>query len=315
MKKIFLLLIVSIMMITGCSTSYFYNLEPKEFDEIDYRYQVEKIKIRNINVAYIEQGEGETVFLLIHGLGSNAKAWLKNIPELAKQGKVIAVDLPGYGKSDKDYYPYSLSFYADVLTEMLDKMNIKKAVFVGHSMGGQISIVTSLKYPEKVDKLVLISPAGFERFEEGEGDWMKKVMTVELIKETTTRNIDVNLRSNFYEIPEDAYFMITDRIQIKGAKDFEKYCYAVSRNVTAMIDEPVWDKLDIISQKTLIIFGENDGLIPNSYLHGGETVKIARIGEETIPDNKLVMIPECGHFAQYEKSEIVNNAIISFINE
>lgn len=309
------IIILAIFMATGCSTSQFYNMESKEFDEIDYQFKVEKEKVRNIELAYIDEGSGDQTFLLIHGLGSNAKGWLKNITELAQHGRVLAIDLPGYGKSDKEYYKYSLEFYADVLTQFLTLKDIEKAVFVGHSMGGQISMITSMKYPERVEKLVLISPAGFEKFDDGEGAWMKKVMTVELIQDTPTRNIDMNLRSNFYDTPDEALFMVTDRIQIKGAKDFEKYCYAVSKNVTSMIDEPVWDKLELISHPTLIIFGENDGLIPNPYLHGGNTVTIGNIGKETIPDSKLVMIPKCGHFAQFEKYEIVNQEIIDFIKE
>ncbi|MCB0753109.1 MAG: alpha/beta hydrolase, partial [Ignavibacteriae bacterium] len=131
-----------------------------------------------------------------------------------------------------------MSWYAEVLTEFLDEFQIVKATLVGNSMGGKISLVTALKNPNKVDKLVLISPAGFEKFTEGEGDWMKSAFTIDLVKDTPTRNIDINLRSNFYETPDDAAFFVTDRIQIKGDPNFEDYCYAVTRNVTGMIDEP-----------------------------------------------------------------------------
>ena len=300
-------------MIGGCATSYYYTLPSKEFEEIDYTFDVEKVKVRNIEIAYIDEGTGDDVLLMIHGLGTNAKSWLKNIPSLSENYRVIAVDLPGYGKSDKGYYKYSMSFYAQVLTEMLDVLKIDKATFVGHSMGAQIAMVASLKYPEHVDKIVLISPAGFERFLEGEGDWMKDAFTIELVRDTPIRNIDINLKANFYETPDDAAFFVTDRIQVRGAEDFEDYCYAVTRNVAGMIDEPMWDKLDQIEHETLIIFGENDGLIPNIYLHGGTTESIAKIGEEVIPNNKLVMIPECGHMAQFEKADVVNKEIIDFM--
>lgn len=312
--KLFVLFIMAITL-AGCATSSFYHLEPKEFDEIDYGFTVKKVQVRNINVAVVDEGEGETTLLLVHGLGSYIKGWKKNIPELSKRFRVIAVDLPGYGKSDKEAYPYSLSFYAQVLTELLDKMGVEKAVFVGHSMGGQISMITALNYPDKVEKLVLISPAGFERFTDGEGGWFKDVMTEELVFDTPIRSIDVNLRSNFYDTPEDALFMVTDRIQIKGAKDFRKYCYAVSRNVGAMIDEPTWDKLDQIQQPALILFGENDQLIPNRFLHGGFTKDIAELGRKGIKDNVTMVFGECGHFVQFEKSDETNNAIIEFVEK
>lgn len=316
MKKIILLTyIAAVMTFTGCSTSEYYTLPSKEFSEVDYKFPVKFERVKNINVAYIDEGKGENVLLLIHGLGTNAKSWLKNITGLSKNFRVLAVDLPGYGKSDKGYYKYSMSFYADVLSNLLINLKIERATLVGHSMGGQIAMITAQNYPANVDKLVLISPAGFERFTEGEGDWMKAAFTVELVKETTTRNIDVNLRSNFFNAPDDAAFFVTDRIQIKGAKDFEDYCYAVTRNVAGMIDEPTWNKLNGIQQKTLIIFGSNDGLIPNPYLHGGYTCDIAKIGESRIPDNKTVIIPECGHMAQFEKADLVNKEIIDFLKD
>ncbi len=314
MKKIIYLILISVMvMLNSCGTSNYYNLPAKEFKDIDYQFDVKYQKVRNINVAYIDEGKSEKVILLIHGLGTSAKSWIKNIPSLSKEFRVIAIDLPGYGKSDKGYYQYSMSWYAQVLTEFLSELKIDKATFAGHSMGGQISLITALNYPERVENLVLISPAGFEKFTEGEGDWMKSAFTVDLVKDTQTRNIDMNLWSNFYETPEDAAFFVTDRIQIKGASDFEDYCYAVTRNVTGMIDEPVLEKLKNIKQKTLILFGENDGLIPNPYLHGGFTSDIAEYGHENIVDSKLVLIPKCGHMLQFEKAEIANKEIISFM--
>lgn len=313
-KLIYLLIIISMIMLNSCSTSYYYNLPPKEFKEIDYKFDVNYQKVRNINIAYIDEGTSDNVILLIHGLGTNAKSWIKNIPELSKDFRVIAVDLPGYGKSDKGYYKYSMSWYAQVLKEFLDNLGIEKATYAGHSMGGQISLISALNYPGKVDRLVLISPAGFEKFTEGEGDWMKAAYKVDLVKDAPTRNIDFNLRLNFYETPDDAAFFVTDRIQVKGASDFEDYCYAVTRNVTGMIDEPVLNKLVNINHKTLILFGKNDGLIPNPYLHGGFTEDIANFGKSQLSNSELVMIPECGHMLPFEKPDEANAAILKFMN-
>lgn len=301
------------MAMQGCATSHFYKLNSIEYDELDYGYPVKKVAIRNINIAYIEQGAADEVLVLIHGLGTYAKGWIKNIAALSEHYRVIAVDLPGYGHSDKGYYEYTLDFNARVLVEMLDVLGIEKATFVGHSMGGQISMTIALNYPERVNKLVLISPAGFERFNDGEGAWMINVMTPELVRDTPVRNIDINLRYNFHETPADAEFLITERIQLRGARDFERYCYAVSKNVEAMIKGYVYDKLDKISQPTLVLWGENDQLIPNRFLHAGWTRDIAAIGEREIPDNKTILFPDCGHFVQFEKAAETNQAIIDFL--
>lgn len=315
LRDLFILLMVITMTLSGCATSRYYHLGSKEYDDFDYGFATKKVQVRNLQVAMIDEGQSDQVLVLIHGLGSYAKGWTRNIPELAKHYRVIAVDLPGYGKSDKGFYPYTLPFYAQVLTEMLDALKIDKATFVGHSMGGQIAMVTSLLYPERVDKLVLVSPAGFEKFTDGEGAWMKKAMSPEFVHDTAIRNIDTNLKANFYKLPPEAEFMITERIQMRGAKDFDAYCYAVSKNVAAMIDYPMWDKLTRVKHETLIFFGDKDNLIPNSALHGGSTEAIAQIGASQIQHNKLIMVPDCGHFVQFERPDVVNPAIVEFVGK
>jgi pimeloyl-ACP methyl ester carboxylesterase len=108
--------------------------------------------------------------------------------------------------------------------------------------------------------------------------------------------------------------MITDRLAMRYADDFDNYCYAVSQSVAGMVNEPVLDKLKNLQPRTLIFFGENDNLIPNRYLNPGATIKIAEKGHELIPNSKLVMIPKCGHFLMFEKPEAVIPEIIQFID-
>lgn len=305
--------VILIMALQGCAASRdWYHLPAAEFNDIDYGYEVQKAKVRNIEIGFIDDGHGD-VLLLIHGLGSNAKGWSRNIHELSRQHRVIALDLPGYGYSDKGAYEYSLEFYAQVLKEFLTGLGVEKATLVGHSMGGQIAMVTALEYPDLVDRLVLISPAGFETFTDGEGDWMRGAVSAKFVQEATIRNVAVNLKSNFFDTPEEADFMITDRIQVRGASDFADYCYAVSRNVGAMLDSPVFDRLEDIPHPTLVLFGENDNLIPNRFLHGGPTVDVAEGGANKLPNAELVMLPHCGHFVQFEKAAETNAAILSFL--
>ena len=320
-------LAIGMVSLSGCATSRYYHLPTLQFDQVDYGYPVHTAEVRNLQIGYIDEGPGSgsgsganstptigsTPLLLIHGLGSNAKAWLRNIAEWSKTRRVIAIDLPGYGLSSKGDFPYSLSFYAQVLSEFMDELGIEKANIGGHSLGGQIAMVTALEHPDRVENLILVAPAGFETFTRGEGQWFKSVMTVDLVKETTIQGIAENLHSNFYQTPPEAEFMITDRIQIRGADGFDDYCYAVTRNVAAMVDQPVAKRLGKIEQPTLVIFGENDGLIPNPYLHGGYSADVARQGVEALPHAELLLIPACGHFAQFEKPEEVNEAVSRFL--
>ncbi len=316
MRKMWILFSLMLaLVVVGCASSRYYDLGTVQFEDFDYGFAVKKVAIKNINVALIDEGSGDETLVLVHGLGTNAKAWNQNIAALAESFRVIALDLPGYGKSEKGYFIFSMDFHAEVIAGVLDALNIEKAVLVGHSMGGQIAMTAALNYPDRVSKLVLIAPAGFERFTDGEAAWFKKAVTPTFVKETPIRNIDVNVKSNFYEMPDEAEFLVTERIQMRKADDFELYCYAVAKNVAAMVDGPVYERLEEITQPTLIIFGENDALIPNPYLHGGFTAEIGAIGQEKIDGSTLVMIPECGHLVPMEKPHLTNSLIENFVKE
>jgi len=290
------------------------NLSKMEFDELQYPYEVHKVKLDDgRTIAYVDEGNSDEVIIFVHGLGSYLPAWKKNIEDLKNDFRTIAIDLPGYGKSSKELHPGTPEFYADVISQFMDKLGIEKANISGHSMGGQAAIAMALKYPEKVKRLILAAPAGIEEFNEGQKEWFREVMTVRAVKLTPVDAIRANVYANFYNMPEDAEFMITDRIALRGAKDFDKYCYTVVQSVNGMVDQPVANLLNRITQPTLILFGENDNLIPNRYLNPGFTCEIGKKGNELIPNSELVMIPECGHFLQFEKPEVYNEAVRNFL--
>ena len=285
-------------------------------DEIAYPFPVQKINLPgDITLAYAEEGQGRQTIIFVHGLGSYLPGWKKNIEHLRDKYRCIAIDMPGYGHSSKGNYAGSMSFYAKVIHDFAVAKKLDHIVLAGHSMGGQIAITTALTYPELVQKLVLISPAGFETFNKGEKQWLRDVMTPDAVRLTTVEQIRTNLAYNFYKLPKDAQFMIDDRIAMRSASDFPGYCYAVSASVRGMVDEPVYDFLPQVKQPTLCIFGENDNLIPNRYLHGGPTENVARAGAARIPNCKLVMLNRTGHFAMYEGWEKVNMEIFGFLGE
>lgn len=289
--------------------------EKMEFSELSYPFETkfQQLDSFNINLAYVDEGKGDKTIVFIHGLGSYLPAWKLNIDSLKQYYRCIAIDLPGYGKSSKGQYPYSLEFYSNIIIHFLNKLNIQKVTLCGHSMGGQISMLTALKYSDRVENLILCAPAGFESFNKGEKRWFRQNITTEGVMLTPKKTIITNLYDNFYNMPKSAQFMIDDRLALRKAKDFEAYCYAVTKSVEAMVNEPVINYLKDIKQPALIIFGANDQLIPNRYMHGGATKKIAEYGQKNIPNSTLKLIPKCGHFVQYEKAKEVNTYIHDFL--
>lgn len=285
------------------------------FQELIYPFETHTVELKDgIRVAYVDEGQGPETLLFIHGLGSYLPAWKKNIEGLRGKYRCIAIDLPGYGKSSKGPYSGSMTFFAGVVADFIRTQKLENVTLVGHSMGGQISMVTALHYPELVQQLVLAAPAGFETFTEGEKQWLRDVMTLDATRLTPAEQIRTNYSYNFYKFPDDAEFMVTDRLAMRFAKeDFEAYCYIIQQSVRGMVDQSVYEYLPQIKQRTLILYGEQDNLIPNRFLHGGFTKTIAEKGASRLPRATLQMVNHAGHFVQWDQAEIVNGAIMNFM--
>ena len=286
------------------------------FSELQYPFDMKEQALSgNVRIAYADEGKGSTTLLFVHGLGSYAPAWKKQVEALSAQYRCIAIDLPGYGKSSKYAHPESMTFFADKLAELADSLGLTEIVMVGHSMGGQISMVTALRHPDLVSKLVLVAPAGIETFTEGEKEWFRKAITPKGVMLTPLQAIETNLATNFYHMPDDAWFMVRDRYAITGAGDeFQWYCNAISRSVQGMVNEPVYRDLPSITQPTLIVMGASDRLIPNRYLHGGSPRSIAEEGARRIPNARAVVVNKAGHFVMFEQAEKVNEEIRGFLS-
>ncbi len=306
-----------ITVISGCGSMKFYHdTVPLEFSNFDYTFTTQTAEVNGVEVAWHDTQKGAgTPVVLIHGLASNAGFWRYNVAALEQGGcRVIAVDLPGFGKSAKPFgAPYSLAFQAGTVASLLQKLGIAKAVWVGHSMGAQIAMTAALNHPTMVERLVLLSPAGFETFKRGEGDWMRNAVNPEFVKRTSSAAVRANLAANFFTWSDAWEWMVEERERMARAKEFDRFCYAVWCSVGAMLDEPVRAKLGRIAVPVLVIGGENDNLIPNPYLHGGFTRDVMEDGVRALPNARLVMLPHAGHMVQIEKAGDVNREVLAFV--
>ena len=306
---------VLFLLLVGCSRGVLYRTAPAlQFEDLDYGLPTQ-VALAEPAVSYIDVGSGPETLLLVHGLASNAGFWRYTIPALAEHYRVIAVDLPGYGRSQKDpAYPYSMTFFAETLSRLLDELRLESVVVVGHSMGGQIGLTLALARPDQVRALVLASPAGIERFDPGEGDWLGHALTITGIRAGSEESIRRNLSMNFYSWSPDWEWMVEERARLAKSNRFDFFADAVVKSVSGMLDEPTTDRLALVSVPTLIVYGQYDGLIPNPYLHPGFTSTVMEAGAAAIPGAKLVEVAGAGHLLQIEKPEAFNRAVREFLD-
>ena len=289
----------------------------KSMQDLAYPADTKKVTLPGgVQIACIDRGTGPVTLLFVHGLGANLKAWQKNVDSLSGSYRCIALDLPGYGKSGQGDFQFGMSFFASHLRAFMEVLDLKNVVLVGHSMGGQIALTAALQDTARLKKLVLIAPAGIETFTEAEKAWFQAVYTPEVVKNTPVEQIRRNFTVNFFQWPPDAEFMYEDRLLLRETSEWDAWCRMIPQCVSGMLNEPVFDRLQQIKLPKLVLYGENDYLIPNKILHKNQnTLQIAQLAQASIPGSRLKMLPNCGHFAQWEQAALVNTAIREFLTE
>ena len=293
-------------------------LKPLSMNSWTYPYPTHKVALNDsLSINYVDEGKGAHTLLFIHGLGSNLKAWQKNIAILKDSYRCIAIDLPNYGQSSTGQYSFEMSFFAETIYQFIQKLDLQQVVLVGHSMGGQAALHVAIQHPTLLSHLILLAPAGFETFTPQQVSWFEQVYTADFVKSASVNQIIKNFQLNFYDMPEDAQFMISDRLKMRAdTAAYDRYCQMIPQCVLGMLKEPVFAQLPQIKTPTLVFFGEEDRLIPNPLLHANlKTADVAQQGVEKLPNAQLVMVPKAGHFVQWEGAARIHPAIHAFLGK
>jgi len=117
--------------------------------------------IGSVRTRYWKVGEQGSSVLFIHGIVSSMEDWLQNIHPLAKKHRIFAVDIPGHGYTDKPDAPYTFEYFADFINDFLTFQNLDTVSLVGNSLGGGIALQFAHQFPQKINKIILVSSAGF----------------------------------------------------------------------------------------------------------------------------------------------------------
>ena len=318
---------------TGCANSYA-SKAPITFEELPYTSlkgepwplkHVELPRTAELHgmahaprVAYVELNpQGQQTLVFVHGLGSYLKFWRYQLDAFAAQGyRVIAVDLPGYGKSEKPgTFPYTMEAMADAVHELAAAVGAQKPILVGHSMGGQTATSYALRYPGDVRAIVLTSPAGFEKFTDKERRWFTRVFSTQLVKTSPEAAIWGSVRqNNFQNWRDELEWLIEERVRLTKTPAFDSYAYAQVRSVQGLVHTDfIRDNLENLKVPTAILFGGADRLIPNPFLHGGSARDVMAPAAARIPHATLVELEGCGHSVQLDCPEAYNAALERFL--
>lgn len=259
-------------------------------------------------MCYVEAGKGKPL-LILPGVGLTAHNWRYNFPRYIKNFKVYCIDFPGYGKSGVPDADYSIDFFTKEVKKFMDKKGLKKVYMLGHSLGGQVAINFTYRYPERVEKLVLETATGIrQRYGILEDILVPWFVTEDRFANAPFHNIREYTEINFYNMcdacEELFYYQVAYRLHKQGTEEFEKRNRAFTRGVRNIILTSVRDKATKITVPTLIIWGRNDNL---------DDVKNAYFLNQQMPNARLFVIERCGHQPHLESPEIYDEAVINFL--
>jgi pimeloyl-ACP methyl ester carboxylesterase len=304
---------------TACVTSYA-GEKPLSFMEVQYPGKEDRVKLSVGEIAFVELNpDGKQTAVFIHGLGSNLKFWTYQLEEFSKEGyRVLALDLPGYGKSDKPAtFPYTMEAMSEVVHEFIAAVDADRPFLIGHSMGGHIALTYAIRFPEELSALVLTSPAGFEAFSRKEKVWFKQNFSTALVKGANEEAIWGNVRTNNFDRWKSEYeWLIEERVRVAKSPEFDQYAYANVKSVQGLTQTDfVRGNLDKIKVPTLIIYGTRDRLIPNPLMHGGSTDDIMAFGHDRIKGSQMIPLAGCGHMVQMDCSAPYNDGVRAFLHQ
>jgi pimeloyl-ACP methyl ester carboxylesterase len=248
------------------------------------------------------------IIVMIHGLTMASYVWDKTEPDLVSLGyRVLKYDLYGRGNSEKPLIAYNETLYITQLYQLLEKLSLlpEKLIIIGVSLGAAIAVLFTEKYSHLIEKLILISPAGFPISLRHKSillgiPWIKKLVMNKFGKRIIL-NETIKAFYHPLQFPE---------ISQKIRKNFEEegYLHSVFSTLTEMKLYSMQRNYELIGYakiSTLIIMGEYDQIVPIK--------KIPQI-KRAIPDAELIIIEKTCHIPQYEQELIVNESIVRFLN-
>ena len=251
-----------------------------------------------------EPGGKKAVLFFVHGLSINSGVWKYAITILQKEFRCIAIDLPGHGQSWKVRGDFTMSFYAKAVRECIEAMQLQEISLAGHSMGGQISIILALQLSSLVRKLVLVSSAGIETFTSAEAQQLVQGSEYLYRAPVDAAQLLLSYQPQFAMTPDRVRELAQEHLT-QQAERFPEFSDTTLRSIKGMLQEPVNAFLPQLTQPALVLYGQYDRLIPNKWIHSTMTIEdVAEEAKKKIRQSTVTVLPDCGHYLQFEQPHI-----------
>ena len=302
-----LIFILLCHLMTACSSP---SSIPAQFDAIE-RMPIHIVLVHGQRIAYLDVGAGPPV-ILIHGFGGSMWQWEYQQHALSQHFRVLTLDLPGAGLSDKPEIDYRPDQMLDFFAGFMDAVKIPQATLVGNSMGAGLAIGMALTHPAQVANLVLIDGLPQHVMEKLTSPSIRRAL------ETTAPSWLVSfgnmlfgglmIESVLQEIVHDPA-LLTPAVIERSNRNRQrpgliKPIMAVRENI------PLWEsgfamRLGEINHPTLVLWGEEDRVFP---------IAVGEGLHQTIKGSRFIRIPKAGHIPQWERPDVVNQELITFIH-
>jgi len=275
---------------------------------VDWPSLSRDIEVEGRRVHVVDSGGDGPPLLFLHGLGGVWQNWLLNIPAFMSSHRCVTFDLPGFGESEVPAGALSIPAFARTADAVCEQLGIGCPVVIGNSMGGFVGAELALRFPTRVEKLVLVSAAGLStEYVRREPVLAFARMWAALTTRAGARADAIIRRPRLRRVALQAVVRYPERLSVPLTTELVRGAGAPGFNdsFAALLGYSFRDRLERIEIPVLIVWGRNDMLVP---------VEDAEMFEHLIGENAhSVIFEDTGHLAMMERPSRFNELLAGFI--